>query len=374
MSPVSLKRLKAFSLFQDISEDDLKNLSRHLQVLTPETGDYIIHEGKPPKNVYFLESGNADVFKQIGHRLVRIDTLHPGDYFGEIGIILNSPATATVRARENVTLLAIPAEVFRRFIEAHRSVFFNIFKTATERLSSTNILQLRHLIDELGFFYSKFLDVQKIWYFLPVDLVAGTLRGELSQVKEGRLEKLTVMFLDLRHYTFFAEIHRPKEVLLTLNEILGNIAQIVIRNNGTVDKFVGDGLMALFSAGATPGSDAKNAVKASCEALKFLQAYNRKRFRTLEEEFYMGIGLNSGEVVVGSIGVENMMMNYTAVGDIVNVAARLCSLVGNNTISLTDSTYKLVYRSLRGMKVTSLGKIELRGRREPVEVYQITEF
>ncbi len=371
MNSVSTKRLKAFPLFDEVAEEDLRLLAKHLQILKPEPGDYIIHEGKHPNRVFFIESGQMDVFKQIGHRLVRIDTLSSGDYFGEIGIILNSPATATVRAREGANLLALEKEEFRRFIQRHRVVFFKLFKTATERLSSTNILQLRHLIDELGFFYSKFLDVQKIWYFLPVDLVASTLRGELQLVKAGKLEKVTVLFLDLRHYTFFAEIHQPKEVLSVLNELLGRMPDIVIRNNGVVYKFLGDGLMAIFGSEEDPARNAKNSLKASIEAIRFLKNYNRKRSRKLEEEFYMGIGLCSGEVVTGNIGVENMMMNFTSLGDTVNVAARLCTSIPNNSIAMADSTYKLVYRSLKGMKVVELGNIELRGRREPVFVYQV---
>ncbi len=371
MAVSTVKRLKKFSLFSDVSEEDLQRLAGTLEVLKPETGDYVVHEGKHPNKVFFVESGSADVFKQIGHRLVRIDTLSSGDYFGEIGIILNSPATATVRAKDDVTLLALPAKEFRDFIERHRSVFFKIFKTASERLSSTNILQLRFLIDELGFFYTKFLDVQKIWYFLPIELVARTLRGELSLTREGRLESLTVLFLDLRHYTFFAEIHRPREVLLTLNEILGGIADIIIRGEGNIDKFMGDGLMAIFSSDEDEAQNAKNALKASFSAFEFLKAVNRKRVRVREEEFYMGIGLNSGEVVLGNIGIENMMMNYTAIGDAVNVASRLCGSVANNSISMSERTYKLVYRSLKGRKVEDLGEMDIRGRRDPVHVYQV---
>ncbi len=365
------KRLKAFSLFEGISDEYLTRLARSADVLLPETGDYIIYEGKKPNRVFFVEDGTADVYKQMGRRLVRIDTLHKGDYFGEIGIVLNCPATATVRSRENLKLIAIPAEVFRRFIEQHRSVFFRIFKTASERLSSTNLLQLHHLIDELGFFYNKFLDVQKIWFFLPIELVARTLRGELEEAQQGRIEEVTIYFLDIRHYTFFAEIHEPKEVLKTLNELLGRMAEIVIRNNGAVDKFTGDGLMAIFNSSDNPRTNAKNALNSALESVEFLREFNRRRYRSLEEEFYVGIGINSGQVVIGNIGVENMMMNFTAIGDVVNVASRICNLVGNNTISMTDDTYRLVSRRLVKHEVKKVGKVELKGRREPVTIYQI---
>jgi len=305
---------------------------------------------------------------------VRINTMGPGDYFGEIGIVLNCPATATVRAREDVVLLSFPEEAFQGFIRRHTNVFFQIFKTATERLSSTNILQLRHLIDELDFYYQKFLDVQRIWYFLPAALVSRTLRGEIEEVRKGLLQNVTILFLDLRHYTFFAEIHEPADVLNTLNELFTEITRIITRHDGNVDKFIGDGLMAVFSSETTAGKNAGNAFEASVEIMRYLQAFNQQRYRQHEEEFYLGIGLNSGNVVFGNVGVENMMMNYTCVGDVVNVAARLSSHEQNNVIALAEDTYKLVYRKLKGFEVSKREEISLRGRREPVTFYHIRGF
>jgi len=130
-------------------------------------------------------------------------------------------------------------------------------------------------------------------------------------------------------------------------------------------------LLALFGDRSTPRKNAQDALAAATECMEFLQRFNRDRYRRHEEEFYMGIGLNSGEAVFGNVGVENMMMNYTVIGDVVNVAARVCNLEGNNTINLTDATYKLAYRKLKNLKVEKKEGVELRGRREPVTVYQI---
>jgi class 3 adenylate cyclase len=314
------------------------------------------------------------VFKQIGKRMVRINTMGPGDYFGEIAMVLNCPPTATVRARDGVTLLSIPEDVFMGFIHRHKNVFFKIFKTATERLSSTNILQLRHLIDELDFYYQKFLDVQKIWYFLPAELVGRTLRGELDEVRKGYMRRVTILFLDLRHYTFFAEIRDPEAVLSTLNEMFYEVTRIITRNDGNVDKFIGDGLMAVFESDTTERKNAANALEASVEIMKFMKDFNSSRYRKHQEEFYLGIGLNSGEVVFGNVGVENLMMNFTAIGDVVNVAARLASHEQNNLIALSEDTYKLVYRKLKPYTVSKQEEVELRGRREPVTYYHLSGF
>ncbi len=369
-----VKRIRQFDLFDDVPNEDLSGLLKHVVSENPAVGDYIIHEGKFMRRVFLLERGLVDVFKQIGNRMVRINTLGPGDYFGEIGSVLNCPATATVRAREDVTVLSIDEENFQNFIRRHKTVFFRIFKTATERLSSTNILQLRHLIDELDFYYQKFLDVQKIWYFLPAELVARTLRGEMDDIQKGIVRDVTVLFLDLRHYTFFAEVHAPETVLGTLNDIFTEVTRVVTRNDGNVDKFIGDGLMAVFSSETTPSKNAANALEASIEIMRFLRTYNINRYRNHEEEFYLGIGLNSGKVVFGNIGVENMMMNYTAIGDVVNVASRICSHEKNNTVAITDATYKLVYRKVKNMELSKQEQVELRGRREPVTFYHVSGF
>lgn len=366
-----IKRIKQFDLFDDVSNEDLVGLVKQVNVDSPAVGDYIIHEGKFTRRIFLLERGLVDVFKQIGNRMVRINTLGPGDYFGEIGSVLNCPATATVRAREDVTVLSIDEQDFLGFIRRHKNVFFRIFKTATERLSSTNILQLRHLIDELDFYYQKFLDVQKIWYFLPAELVARTLRGEMENVQKGEVRDVTILFLDLRHYTFFAEIHDPETVLKTLNEIFTEVTRIITRNDGNVDKFIGDGLMAVFSADTTAAKNASNALTAAVDIMHFLRSYNTSRYRNHQEEFYLGIGLNSGKVVFGNVGVENMMMNYTGIGDVVNVAARICSHEKNNTIAIAEPTYKLVYRKLKNLEISKQEQVELRGRREPVTFYHI---
>jgi class 3 adenylate cyclase len=368
-----IKRIKQFDLFDDVSDEDLSGFTKHLEITKPAVGDYIIHEGKFTHRVFLLERGMVDVFKQIGNRMVRINTLGPGDYFGEIGIVLNCPATATVRAREDVVLLSFSEGVFQDFIRRHKNVFFRIFKTATERLSSTNILQLRHLIDELDFYYHKFLDVQKIWYFLPAELVARTLRGEMDEIQKGYAEDVTILFLDLRHYTFFAEVREPETVLSTINDMFEEITRIITRNDGNVDKFIGDGLMAVFKGAGTARKDAVNALEASVQIMRFLRGFNAQRYRQHEEEFYLGIGLNSGPVVFGNVGVENMMMNYTAIGDVVNVAARLASHEQNNKVALTEETYKLVYRKLQPYEVSKAENVELRGRREPVTFYSINK-
>jgi adenylate cyclase len=127
----------------------------------------------------------------------------------------------------------------------------------------------------------------------------------------------------------------------------------------------------VFSADTTAAKNASNALTAAVDIMHFLRSYNTSRYRNHQEEFYLGIGLNSGKVVFGNVGVENMMMNYTGIGDVVNVAARICSHEKNNTIAIAEPTYKLVYRKLKNLEISKQEQVELRGRREPVTFYHI---
>ena len=132
--------------------------------------------------------------------------------------------------------------------------------------------------------------------------------------------------------------------------------------------------MAIFESDTTVRKNASNALDASVEIMQFMRTFNSTRYRQHEEEFYLGIGLDSGEVVFGNVGVENMMMNYTAIGDVVNVSARLSSHEQNNVIALSESTYKLIYRKLKNYKLSKQEEVELRGRREPVTFYHLSGY
>ncbi|HEY4492280.1 MAG TPA: adenylate/guanylate cyclase domain-containing protein, partial [Acidobacteriota bacterium] len=274
-----------------------------VNVVAPAEGEYIIHEGQQGKNIYFIYRGKADVFKSVGTRRIKITSLARGDFFGEIGIILNSPATATVRARQDLILFEVSGEVLIDFMDRYSSIFYRIFKISTERLSNNNLFQIRQMIEEIDFFYKRFTNVQEIWHFLPSDLVVHALRGNLSVIEDARQEHLSVLFLDIRHYTIFAEAHDPNLVMQELNRMLGKFSRVISQHRGSVDKFTGDGLMAVFRRDSGKRANAANAVRAAITIMKELREINRERARWLAEEFYIGIGIDSGNVMFGNVGV-----------------------------------------------------------------------
>ena len=365
------RELLNFDIFQDLTGEDLRDLVEKVQVLAPPEGEYLIHEGQPGKNIFFIYKGKADVFKSVGTRRIKIASLTRGDFFGEIGIILNSPATATVRARQDLIIFTVSGDVLLDFMDRYTSIFYRIFKISTERLSNNNLFQIRQMLEEIEFFYKRFTNVQEIWHFLPSDLVVQALRGNLQAIDDAKQEYLTVMFLDIRHYTMYAEAHDPNLVLAELNKMLGRFSRVVSRHRGVVDKFTGDGLMAVFRRDTGKRANAVNAIRASLSIMRELREINRDRARWLAEEFYIGIGIDSGNVVFGNVGVSGQVMNSTVIGDTVNVASRLANFERNNRIIITNDTYKLAKPELKDVPFSDKSEVTLTGRLNPVSVYRI---
>jgi class 3 adenylate cyclase len=365
------RELLSFDIFADLTGEDLRDLVSKVKVVAPPDGEYILHEGQPSTKIHFIYHGRADVFKSIGPRRLKIASLGRGEFFGEIGIILQCPATATVRAKSDLILFTVEGDVLLDFMDRYTSIFFRLFRISSERLSNNNLFQIRNLVEELDFYLKRFMNVQDIWHFLPSDLVVRALQGDMSEAMKARQEFLTVLFLDIRHYTIFAESHNPDEVLAELNKLMGRFARVINRHRGQVDKFLGDGLMAVFKRESGKRANAANAVRASIDIMKELREHNRERARWLEEEFYVGIGLDSGIVTFGNVGVQSQVMNSTVIGDTVNVASRLASFERNNRVILTEATWKLAKPELKGVKFTPKEEVTLAGRLRTVNVVRI---
>lgn len=365
------RELLKFEIFHDLTGADMRDFVGKVEVVTPEDGEYIIHEGQKSNKIYFIYHGKADVFKSVAARNLKIATLGRGDFFGEIGIILRCDATATVRANRDLILFEVDGTVLLDFVDRYSSIFYRIFRISSERLSHNNLIQIRQLLEELEFYYKRFMNVQDIWHFLPSDLVVQALQGNIESIKKAHREWLTVLFLDIRHYTLYAETLDPDLVLTEVNNLLGKFAKVISRNRGSVDKFLGDGLMAVFKRESGKKKNAANAVRAALDIMNELREVNQERSRWLVEEFYIGIGINSGKATYGNVGVPEQIMNSTVIGDTVNVAGRLANFEKNNRIILTQETYRLAKSELKGVSFTKKDTVSLHGRIKPVTVYRI---
>ena len=184
---------------------------------------------------------------------------------------------------------------------------------------------------------------------------------------EGEVQHVCVMFLDIRNFTAFSENRTPQEVVAYLNSLFNFMIDIVNRNEGIINKFLGDGFMAAFGAPFSDGFDSRNAVNASKEILQKLkeeiEAGNILPTR-------VGIGLHTGEAVTGNIG-SSQRKEYTIIGDVVNLASRIESLNKQfNSQFLISDTVKEALGDT-SIETVSLGKVAVKGRAEPVEIFKL---
>jgi class 3 adenylate cyclase len=164
------------------------------------------------------------------------------------------------------------------------------------------------------------------------DVAEQLINGEMSL--GGEVRQVSVLFCDIRGFTALTENMPPAKVITMLNEHMTAMNRVVYKHYGMVDKFVGDLIMAVFGAPKSYGNDALHAVKC---AMKMMEE-RRKLNETTEYSFEVGIGVASGEVVAGCMGSDDRL-NYTVLGDRVNLASRLCSKAGRTELLIDELTY-----------------------------------
>lgn len=180
----------------------------------------------------------------------------------------------------------------------------------------------------------------------------------------GEQREITVLFADIRGFTGLAERLTPVEVVELLNRYLGLATDVIFRNNGTIDKFMGDAVMALFGAPVPIPGHPLLAVRA---ALAMQEAFARLPANDSSRASF-GIGINTGEGIVGTIGAPRLM-SYTAIGDVVNVAARLQSEARPGEILIGADTHRQVAATI---EAEPLGTIYVKGRLAPVSTYKVS--
>ena len=185
----------------------------------------------------------------------------------------------------------------------------------------------------------------------------------------GERKDVTVLFSDIRGYTTLTEKLEAADVVSMLNEYFETMVEAVFHSEGTLDKFIGDALMAVFGAPLPLNNHAWSAVCSALDMRRRLLAFNRERLAKGQPELRIGIGLSSGEVVSGNIGSQRKM-EYTVIGDGVNLSARLESITKQYgcDIVLSEHTYELCKEMVW---VRELDLIRVKGKREPVKIYEL---
>lgn len=207
------------------------------------------------------------------------------------------------------------------------------------------------------------------------DLFGQYVNPEVARLaieQEGRLEgevvECTVLFVDIRRFTSLAEVLPPKRLIGVLNRYFDRMLTVVEAEGGIVNKFGGDSLLAVFGSPLNPTKDhAERAVRAALRMRVALAAFNSEQVATEMPELRVGFGLATGELVAGNIG-SSRKLEYTVIGDPVNLAARLQELTPELGADILMNATTARHAS-EVARFRSLGRIEIRGRAEPVEVF-----
>ncbi len=196
----------------------------------------------------------------------------------------------------------------------------------------------------------------------------------------GERRNLTILFSDIRGFTSLSETLSPEDVVNLLNRYFEEMVKIIFKYEGTLDKFIGDAIMVFWGAPLPQKDHALRAVKCAMEMEKALRKLNSEIFQKQNVELRIGIGINTGEVLVGNIGVEGKKMDYTVIGDHVNLASRLEGLTKHYGVSIIFSEYTLeeikkdvLEGKLGYVLVKGLDRVAVKGKRKPVKIYTILE-
>lgn len=208
--------------------------------------------------------------------------------------------------------------------------------------------------------------------FVSPKVLTNLLKNQDHLVLKSTRKPITVMFCDIKNFTTLSEKCNPEQLVDNLNELFNVIVNVIFKNNGTVDKFIGDCIMAYWGDPIASEDDAYMAIKTALGIKQKVKELGEKNAKENKIVFDVKIGINTGEALLGLSGSQKIM-SYTAMGDAVNVASRLesnCSKL-NRDILISKSTYESAKSKINAIEV---GKISVKGKDEEIEVYEPIEL
>jgi adenylate cyclase len=209
---------------------------------------------------------------------------------------------------------------------------------------------------------------EKYERFLPQQLVDDVMLDPNKEIRPGGTRQtISVLFADLRGFTTLSEANPPEMVVDLLNRFFTLMSEVIFRHGGTLDKYIGDGVLALFGAPYATERDAVKAVRAAIDMQRAVQIFNQELVAAGQAHIGVGIGINTGSAIVGFIG-SDARLDYTAIGDTVNTAARLEHLAKAGQIIISEHTMQALDASVR---YTQLEAVQVKGRSARMQIADV---
>ncbi|MCY1077974.1 adenylate/guanylate cyclase domain-containing protein [Archangium lansingense] len=203
--------------------------------------------------------------------------------------------------------------------------------------------------------------------FLSRAVAEAVIRGETEDLRQSRLAEVTCLFADIRGFTTLSENESPQEVVSMLNEFFTLMAGVVFRHEGNLDKFIGDCVMAVWGPPLVHPDDPARALRAALEMQDAVEVLNGSRMAAGKRPIEVGIGVNTGQAVVGYMG-STERHEFTAIGDTVNTASRLCGLARGGEVVANQST---VQKAGIGFEVEPMPVTQVKGKERGVQAYRV---
>jgi len=204
--------------------------------------------------------------------------------------------------------------------------------------------------------------------YVDKTLVERIINSEEDIPLQDTRQEVTMLFADIRSFTAISEHMAPEQVIGMLNDYFEAMVKIIFKHQGVLDKFVGDGLMATFGVVGDPKDGPLHALQAAiamqAKVKGLMPDFQMKNY----PQFEVGIGINTGEVVMGNVGSRNRM-DYTVIGDTVNVASRLEQMSNGHDIIVGEETYRRCHTYI---PMKARGEIKLKNRTAPVKCYEVS--
>jgi len=210
---------------------------------------------------------------------------------------------------------------------------------------------------------------QRLSRFFSPDVLREVVRDRDGHLLRPRRRLVTVLFSDIRGFTTISERLAPEQVDEMLREYLSVMTEVIFRHGGTVDKYMGDGIMALYNAPREDPEHALNAIRTALEFQERAIPFSARWQAKLGVQIRCGVGINSGEAIVGSLG-SRQRNEYTAIGDPVNLAARLESVTKDYGVPIIISEYTFEYVKGR-FPTRELDTVTVKGKSQPVKIYGV---
>ena len=205
--------------------------------------------------------------------------------------------------------------------------------------------------------------------YVPSDVIDHVLNRSTDSMLVGVKQKVSVLFSDIRDFTTISEQLDPEELVLSLNVYFTDMVSQIMENKGIIDKFIGDAIMALFGAPAVSEYSADNALNSAIQMVQALEFFNERQTKIGKINFQVGIGINTGEAIVGNIG-SDQKLEYTVIGDTVNLGARLEGLTKSYQVPILVSEFtKAAVIEQDKYLFINVDTVKVKGKDLPVAIY-----